>query len=279
MDKKNLFPIGAVAKMFHISVSTLRYYEKIELLMPEYTDSETGYRYYSLRQFEQLNAIRYLRVLDTPLEQISDFLKNRNLDNVQSILMQQRANIAKKRQELEIMEKKLDNRLQQLNNAMNAELDKIEISEIPPRRIACIDHRLEIASHLDLEAPMRRLEQYEREAIVFLGKVGVGIFAQKLKSGNFSEYDMIFVLLDNEDDYRGRVVSLPKNTSITVKFCGSHAQAPKYYRKLFNYISDNNLQIAGFSSEITMIDYGYTNDTEQFVTEIQIPVTKQESGA
>lgn len=30
--------------------------------------------------------------------------------------------------------------------------------------------------------------------------------------------------------------------------------------------------IAGFSKEITMIDYGITNDTNQFVTEIQIPI-------
>lgn len=28
----------------------------------------------------------------------------------------------------------------------------------------------------------------------------------------------------------------------------------------------------GFSREITLIDYGLTNDTEKFVTEITIPV-------
>lgn len=53
--------------MFHISVGTLRHYEKIGLLQPEYIDNETGYRYYSTRQFECLNTIRYLRVLDMSL--------------------------------------------------------------------------------------------------------------------------------------------------------------------------------------------------------------------
>lgn len=38
------------------------------------------------------------------------------------------------------------------------------------------------------------------------------------------------------------------------------------------FISDHKLKITGFSKEITMIDYGITNDTNQFVTEIQIPV-------
>ena len=77
MDKKELFQIGDVAKLFHLSVGTLRHYEKNGLLQPEYIDPQSGYRYYSTRQFECLNTIRYLRVLDMPLDQIGDFLKKR----------------------------------------------------------------------------------------------------------------------------------------------------------------------------------------------------------
>ena len=36
MDRKNLFPIGEVSKLFHISVSSLRHYEHIGLLTPAY---------------------------------------------------------------------------------------------------------------------------------------------------------------------------------------------------------------------------------------------------
>lgn len=46
MDKKNLFGIGEVAKMFHLSVSSLRHYENIGLLKPEYIAPGSGYRYY-----------------------------------------------------------------------------------------------------------------------------------------------------------------------------------------------------------------------------------------
>ncbi len=58
----------------------------------------------------------------------------------------------------------------------------------------------------------------------------------------------------------------------SIRFCGSHKEAPAYYRKLDGFISEHRLKITGFSKEITMIDYGITNDTDQFVTEIQIPV-------
>lgn len=54
MSAQELFRIGEVAKMYHMSVGTLRHYEQMGLLQPEYTDPATGYRYYSVRQFEQL---------------------------------------------------------------------------------------------------------------------------------------------------------------------------------------------------------------------------------
>lgn len=61
MSEKKLFSIGDVARLFHISVSSLRHYENVGLLTPEYTDPSSGYRYYSVEQFEILNTIRYLR--------------------------------------------------------------------------------------------------------------------------------------------------------------------------------------------------------------------------
>ena len=39
-----------------------------------------------------------------------------------------------------------------------------------------------------------------------------------------------------------------------------------------NYIREHDLRADGFSREITLIDYGFTGDTEKFVTEISIPV-------
>ena len=52
----------------------------------------------------------------------------------------------------------------------------------------------------------------------------------------------------------------------------SHLQSPERYRRLMDYIRANHLRPDGFSREITLIDYGLTNDTEKFVTEITIPV-------
>ena len=272
MDKQDLFQIGDVAKMFHLSVGSLRHYEKIGLLQPEYIDAETGYRYYSTRQFECLNTIRYLRVLDIPLSKITDFLKNRDVNKIREMLEQQKETVISRQRDLQIIERKINNRLQQLEDALSSELNTIKIIQTEARRISWIRNSLFINSYLDLETSIRQLEKQQKNAVVFLGKVGVGITKERLINKQYDRYDMVFLLLDKEDFYKGKVDKLPEETCVSVRFCGSHKEAPMYYRKLNSFISDHKLKITGFSKEITMIDYGITNDTSQFVTEIQIPI-------
>lgn len=212
MEKKELFRIGEVSKMFHLSVGLLRHYEKIGLLLPEHVDDASGYRYYSTRQFECLNTIRYLRALDMPLEEISDFLKNRDIDKIRFMLWRQKEAVRCKQRELKIIEKN------------------------------------------------------------FLGKIGVGIAGDKLRKAMFEQYDMVFLVLDAEDPFEGNTEILPREKCVSIRFCGSHKDAPEYYRKLCTYISEQGLVISGFSKEITLIDDGLTSDVGRFVTEIQIPV-------
>ena len=64
-----------MAKLFGVNIRTLRYYDEIGILCPETTDPDSGYRWYSTRQFERMNSIKYLRALDIPLKSIALFLK------------------------------------------------------------------------------------------------------------------------------------------------------------------------------------------------------------
>ena len=267
-----LFSIGDMAKLFHLSVSSLRHYETVGLLRPERIDPDTGYRYYSTRQFEVLNTIRYLRALDLPLKEIDDFLQNRDIDRMEEKLRQQKAAVMEKQQELQRIARKIDNRLQQLALAQTAVLDKIELVQAPACRMVWLEDSLKINKYVDMETPIGRLLRFDAEAVVFIGKVGVGISAEHLQEGSFSQYDGIFLVLDAEDRFQGETLFLPETTCVRVRFRGSHPQAPKQYEKLLAYLHENCLEVAGFSREITMVDEGLTSDTEKFLTEISIPV-------
>lgn len=272
MENNELFQIGEVSRLFHISVSILRHYEKIGLVQPEYKDPDTGYRYYSSRQFECLNTIRYLRALDMPLEEITEFVKNRNIEQIQSLLLKQKEKVLARQQELALIERKIDNRLNQLNIALTSKLDVITLEKRPARRLALLKKKLIPTSYLDLEYSIRELEQEEEKSVTFLGKVGIGISKERLLLKQYQPYEIVFIILDEEDLFKGKTMKLPKETCAVVRFQGSHDRAAKYYGMLMEYIEKNQYSISGFSKEITMIDYGITDDVSRFVTEIQIPV-------
>lgn len=272
MDRKGLLPIGEVSKLFHISVSTLRHYENIGLLTSEYVSPSSGYRYYGPEQFEALNTIRYLRALDMPLSQIEDFLKNKDVDRIEEKLLMQKAAVQQKQQTLRRIERKLDHRLRWLADARSTPLDTISLVQLPPCRIVWMDDPLTVSGSADLEAPIRKLDQSDAEAVVFLGKVGLGLSAEHLQSGEIARYDGIFLILDQEDIYTKETIDLPETLCVRLRFRGSHAEAPGQYQKLLDYIERHRLQIAGFSREITLIDSGVTSDTKKYVTEICIPI-------
>lgn len=272
MKNKEWFQIGEVSRLFHIGIGTLRHYDKIGLLKPEYTDPQTGYRYYSTRQFECLNTIRYLRALDMPLEQISRFLQNRNLDTIYELLLNQKEEVNRRRQELLLIEKKINNRIAQITDALSSRLKEISVIRCPQRRIASVRKQVSPKNYLDLEYSIRQLEQSEEISVTFLGKVGVGISMENLVRHCFHPYDLVFLLLDEEDRFQGSTMLLPETDCAALRFQGGHEKAAHYYGQLLDYIENHHLKVRGFSREITMIDYGLTDDISKFVTEIQIPV-------
>lgn len=274
-NKEKLYKIGEVARMFNISMGTIRHYEKEGLLEPEYIDEQTGYRYYSVKQFEVLNTIRYLRVLDIPLDEIKEFITNRDIDSIEEKLIRQKEIIAKKQHELELISRKIDNRLAMLKDATSSKLDEISLINVPAQRIVWIKNSLKLESYLDLEYSIRELQKNQPDSLVFPGKVGVGISEKSLKAGRYDKYETAFLLLDDEDEYDGETEFIGETMCVSVRFCGSHKQSPEYYRKLTEYISSHNYVISGYSRELTLIDYGLTSDTSRFVTQINIPVRKK----
>lgn len=158
-----LFRIGEVAKLFHLSISSLRHYEAIGLVQPEYTDEMTGYRYYSVRQFEALNTIRYLRALDVGLKDIRGFLQHKDLGCMEELLEAQQRTVRQKLAELARIERKIGNRLVQLRRAQSAPLDEVRLEQCPAQRMIFLRADLQQPRSQDLEAPIRQLEAEQQE--------------------------------------------------------------------------------------------------------------------
>ncbi len=70
---KHYFTISDFANLRNININSLRYYERIGLLKPAYTDTATGYRYYSQDQLSLLDVILLCIDLEIPLKELTAF--------------------------------------------------------------------------------------------------------------------------------------------------------------------------------------------------------------
>ncbi len=71
---KDKYTIGETAKLLGVSTQTLRYYDKINLLVPQFVDSQSGYRYYTYNQFHYIDKIKYLQKFGLSLDEIKNIL-------------------------------------------------------------------------------------------------------------------------------------------------------------------------------------------------------------
>lgn len=73
--KNNLMLIGEIADFFNVSRKAIRLYEKKGIIKPVEVDAQTGYRYYSAEQVQQLNALLELKALGFSLDEIKTIIE------------------------------------------------------------------------------------------------------------------------------------------------------------------------------------------------------------
>jgi len=92
-----IFRIGEFARINKVTIKTLRYYDKISLLIPEKIDEITGYRYYSANQIMKLNKIMSLKYLGFSLEEISYMMdEDMTIEEINNVLKLKRVEIKEK---------------------------------------------------------------------------------------------------------------------------------------------------------------------------------------
>ena len=88
--------IKEFAEFTGVSVRTLRYYDEIGLLEPDYVDEYTGYRYYDEKSLLRMQEILFYRELDFSLKSIGEILSSSNYDTNKALEEQKKLLILKK---------------------------------------------------------------------------------------------------------------------------------------------------------------------------------------
>jgi DNA-binding transcriptional MerR regulator len=99
---ESLLPIGRFARLTGLTVKALRHYDEVGLLEPASVDPGTGYRYYAARQCVRAEAIRRLRGIELPLEEVAEILETSDPATVRRVLIEHQGRMALRAAELNV---------------------------------------------------------------------------------------------------------------------------------------------------------------------------------
>ncbi|MGI9278621.1 MAG: MerR family transcriptional regulator [Endozoicomonas sp.] len=266
-----LFRIGEISRLYDISVDTLRHYEKRGLLEPEQI-SESGYRYYSNRQIWRLNTIRTLRQLDVSLADIHQYMSDRSLASSACLIDFQLDTIKQKMADLEVLQEQLESRKHYFSEVETIGCHfEIQRLTLPARTVESLDKK--VTDSWELDRTHKEIEagsQGQKFSYFAQGRAGATISQEDFLNAQYDRYSSMFILDTEGSSF------LAEGEYLCAHFRGEYANAFRLYPAIRRYMQDHGLELSGSVVEIYQIDIHETDDENEFLTEIQVPVRSKQ---
>jgi DNA-binding transcriptional MerR regulator/effector-binding domain-containing protein len=268
--------IGKMAEINGVSVQALRLYDKMDLLKPQFVDSNR-YRYYSIKQSARLDMIQNLQILGMSLKQIKEQLDKQNVSVIQELLEIQRSRLDDQIRQLEATRKSVDRTLVNYRRYNEAPKDGTIFTEFMGKRkiyrydiginfydfgIETYEYILrELKNHISLNAlPM-----------AYFCNVGTIIREDRLKRREFVSTEA-FIFVDDDFASSPRVETLPSKTYLCIS-CDNFHKEREYAERLLAYADANGYTIGGdyVCEVITDLPVFVDNERGMFI-KLQIPL-------
>lgn len=270
---KGKFLIGELSKLFNISTDTLRYYDKIDLLKPDY-EKENGYRYYGVRKFFQLSRILFFKQLDISLKDIKKYMNNKNTNNLINLLKKKEEEIDTKINNLINLKKKISSKLDLLESVKEDNINVIKVKRIPER----IGVFLDINNNKDdyeIKQTLKKNEEYMKmSSWLSEGQIYTSVLKENILKSDFSKFRYFVEVVSTKNILYEDLELISENDYACIVFSGPYEDIEKHYIILIKWIEENGYTIIGESIEKNIVDYDFSDSEEEYISEIQIPIRK-----
>ena len=266
---KDYYKIGGISKIYGIGRDSLMYYEDIGILKP-FRD-KNGYRMYKLSDIWRLNLIKELRSLNFPMKKIKEYLDDRNIESTKEILNKEIILIDEKIEELLSYKQNIMKRLDTINDELrNLKLYEIDLVYINKRKSRELNANITKDEEFDFLIQKLQKDYENRFTILGNNNIGSSFCLDKIKQGIYNEFKSVFCFLEDEEEIYNIIFN--EGYYLTLTYKGKYKNNKHYINKMFKYIEEKGYKIISDPIEIYKIDIHETEDINEFITEIQIPV-------
>lgn len=272
MELTEELSIGSFSRVSGLTVKALRHYDEIGLLEPARVDEWTGYRYYGLEQARVAEAIRRLRSLEVPLDEIRELL-GADEPVVRERLAVHRARLEGRAVEttriLEELDRIIDGREKLVPDTKQL-APELAVKEVPARRVAFIGERVHM-EEMKIVVP-RNIDRVAHT----VGMRHTGPPFCKCPAPDEEGYFETEIGWPVPDDVEVgapfEVAEYPAGTALVMTHVGPYEELGRSYRVMAEQLEERGLTAAGAPVEWYESDPQQVPDPKDYVTIIEWPL-------
>lgn len=274
--EKGFYQIGEVSKLCNISIKTLRYYDEIELLIPEKIDPYSGYRYYSNKQLTLVLVIKHFKEAGFSLKEIKQLLGREDLEYNKTKIKEKCKEIDDRINDLIRLKEKLNFCLYERKKQEYTKKEaQIEIKYIPETYIAYLRSPGVISVDEFTVRYCRLMSLIEKNKFHTTKNVMALYYNSciEFENNDKQEYDIeVCAQISETKEMPGLVRKFGGFRAVSSIHYGSYDNMIEVYRKMVEYINKNGYEICGPAIDNYIVDIISTCDENNYVTELLIPI-------
>ncbi len=271
----NLVPIGKFSTMTRLSVKALRLYDEIGLLRPAQVDPSSGYRYYELGQANRAEAVRILRSVDMPLDEIRVILETDDRELIQKQLAVHRERLVERLEAHERMVAYLESLMQRKEGIMPYE---VQIMEAAPQAIAATRVHTNLARIADdIQAGFGSLMGAMGRAGLPPAGAPLIVYHDVIDEETEGDIEICVPVagaFSGSDEVYGR--ELEGGSVAATVHRGPYPEIGRAYHTLTSWVSEHGHEMAGPPREIYLND-PTTVAAEELLTRVEFPICSEQS--
>ncbi|ASA20851.1 MerR family transcriptional regulator [Paenibacillus donghaensis] len=270
-----MFRIGDFSKLSNISIRMLRHYDKLGVLIPEKTDQDTGFRYYSAAQLRTVNKIQMLKEMGFSLAIIKEMLSSDgDLAKIRAYFAVREAELQEELWLLNTQNQLLASSLELLRRDVLPMEYHVLVKSIPER--AVISARRIIPTYADEHLLWGQLysELAGQNLPIAAPPYGLAIFHDQEHKDSDVDVEVQLAVGGSGDQLSPGVVykMAPETRVASITMNGEYDQMGSVFETAAQWMEDNGYRLAGSMFNIYHVSPAQDPDPENWVTEACFPV-------
>lgn len=284
---KGMISITELARHRNTTTETLRHYDRVGLYKPNWINPENGYRYYSVSYWdERLGTILELKSLGMSLEDIRDFLTDRNREKSLRILKNQQKILEQKIKTLQALKENVKKVISTTEEALtHNSLNSPYLQHLDLCRYVISSHCACTPNQINLDT--FRLETSISKTYPFIVSSCFGTLKRFNGEGFQKGYYSVINIDEPCDDYES--IEFPAGIYACINYTGDCLDAmseetlnednffgeKEMLDKIEEFVDAQDLVICGDMLCLFVIDMALTDIKKEILMQIRIPVQKK----